>query len=192
MFPLPFSLNNACFYLHFTPTSKPFSLLLHTILVSSVSNVKYIYFALHQPVTSWQIALISIWVRCFFACNALLLLCSIHQDSFLWDHINSDLRLLCRCGEVLQITWTCAFQLQHPGGVNGFVHKSMTDVRCNTWNVQWIQPWTNSICLTNYMFSQSCSVPTSGVTGLGCPDRLIRQQFAYLPQSTYLVHMSGK
>lgn len=57
------------------------------------------------------------------------------------DTINSDLRLLCRCGEAVQITSTCAFQLQHPGGVNGFVHESMTDTiheMCSEYNLELI------------------------------------------------------
>lgn len=63
---LPFSLNNPSFYPPFAPASDPLSGLLHAIIGSSASNVKYIHFALRQPVASWQIALISI--RVLFLC----------------------------------------------------------------------------------------------------------------------------
>lgn len=77
--PLPVSLNNPCFYSPFAPTSVPFSVLLHTIIVSSVFIAKYISFALHQPVTSWQIALIS--YESLFVCKSLL--CSRPPEQFL-------------------------------------------------------------------------------------------------------------
>lgn len=79
-----------------------------------------------------------------------------HQNSFLQHPINSNSRLLCRCGEPARITWTCVFPLQRPGSVNAFVHQPMTVIyaeiheMCSEYSLALIH-WL-------YMVFQSCSL----------------------------------
>lgn len=180
---LPSSLNNPCFRPPFAPTSHPFSVLLQTVIGNSASNVKYILTCISLSLPDWLH-----WFPfefCFFVCHALLLLSSISPEQFL---VTPYKFWFTSCGEY---KWPEHVRLSDSTQValmglctNPWLIYAAMHEMCSERNLEGIH-WL-------YMFFQSCWVPTSGVAGSGCPDRLIRQQFAFLPQSIYLVHVSRK